>query len=228
MEQLKRNLSKCDRIMVELDDLQGIIEYVDTISEEERNQTREVLNEAILTVYKDGYPRTNIHFEIHDQKMSFEVYVGYNEEDTRLMAKFQFNHKTSEIETFGKWEEQLKNKDIQKDLRGYVFWTSIVTLYMAHIGNTEEVIIEEERVKVAGKSRHKSKGGNKYTYINRKKYTLKSPSEELKQKRHITRHVDSWSVRGHFRKHPSGTLVWVKPHIKGQGEVKQKTYKVTP
>jgi hypothetical protein len=36
VEQLKRNLSKCDRIMVELDDLQGIIEYVDTISEEER------------------------------------------------------------------------------------------------------------------------------------------------------------------------------------------------
>jgi len=226
LEQVKRTLSKYDKVMVELDDLQTISEYMDTLSEEERKQTSEVLQEAVLVVYKKGFPSTNIYFKIVDAGIDFEVYVGFKEEDVRLMAKFHFNYNTGEIETFGKWKDELKSKDIQKDLKGYVFWVSIVTLYITHTRN-EEVVIEEERVKVVGKNRHKSKGGIKYTYINRKKYIIKAPSEEWKQKRQITRHVDSWSVRGHIRRLQNGKEIWVKPHIKGTGEITPKNYKIT-
>jgi hypothetical protein len=222
----QRNLMKFDRVIVEIDDLQTISEYMDTLSEEERKQTSEMLQEAVLVVYKKGFPSTNIYFKIVDAGIDFEVCVGFKEEDTRLMAKFHFNYNTGEVETFGKWKDELKSKDIQRDLKGYVFWVSIVTLYITHTRN-EEVIIEEERVKVAGKNRHKSKNVNRYTYISRKKYTIKAPSEELKQKRQVTRHVDSWSVRGHIRRLQNGKEIWVKPHIKGVGEISPKNYKIT-
>lgn len=42
-------------------------------------------------------------------------------------------------------------------------------------------------------------------------------------KRDYTRHIGSWTVRGHYRR-INGNLVWVKPHIKGQGELEQRVY----
>lgn len=228
MEQTKRNLSKYDKIIVELIDLQDIIDYVDAIPLEEREGGGEVLREGVLTVQRKSFPSTSIYFEVREGFIECEVYIGTTQDNTRLMGAFQFNSQTGKIETHGKWKEILKGNDVQKDLMGYVFWVTMVTLYMAHIGTDEVVEVQEERIKVIGKNRHKSKNTNRYTYITRKKYTLKAPSEELKQKRQVIRHVESWSVRGHFRKHPNGTLVWVKPHVKGNGEVKPKTYKVTP
>jgi len=37
------------------------------------------------------------------------------------------------------------------------------------------------------------------------------------------RHIGSWSVRGHYRR-INGSLVWIRPHTRGQGELEERTY----
>lgn len=45
-------------------------------------------------------------------------------------------------------------------------------------------------------------------------------------KRPIARHTESWTVRGHWRITKTGKEVWVKPHVKGNGDIKPKNYKI--
>ena len=42
--------------------------------------------------------------------------------------------------------------------------------------------------------------------------------------RKFTRHIESWSVRGHERTYKSGKTVWIGEHVKGQGTLEQRTY----
>lgn len=42
--------------------------------------------------------------------------------------------------------------------------------------------------------------------------------------RKFTRHIESWSVRGHQRTYKSGKTVWIGEYVKGQGTLEQRTY----
>ena len=44
--------------------------------------------------------------------------------------------------------------------------------------------------------------------------------------RQYTRHLDAWFCRGHERHYKSGKIVWVKPHVRGKGTVKDTEYNV--
>lgn len=49
--------------------------------------------------------------------------------------------------------------------------------------------------------------------------------EKEKQKRgEYQRHIQKWSVRGHYRTTKTGKKVWVAPHDKGQGELENRVY----
>ena len=43
--------------------------------------------------------------------------------------------------------------------------------------------------------------------------------------RRYIRHCEAWSVRGHYRRYKSGKVVYIKPHIKGNGAIKETKYK---
>ena len=40
------------------------------------------------------------------------------------------------------------------------------------------------------------------------------------------RHCEMWGVRGHYRHYQSGKVVFVKPHVKGKGAMKDTNYSV--
>ena len=44
--------------------------------------------------------------------------------------------------------------------------------------------------------------------------------------RQFTRHCEAWEVRGHYRHYRSGKVVFVRPHVRGAGAVKDKQYSV--
>lgn len=48
----------------------------------------------------------------------------------------------------------------------------------------------------------------------------KDPDEPVRE---YERHIQKWTVRGHYRKTNSG-LIWIEPHIKGQGELEKRIY----
>ena len=49
------------------------------------------------------------------------------------------------------------------------------------------------------------------------------------KKKEYERHIDSWSVRGHYRTNKkTGNKVWVKDHVKGDGELEQRIYGTKP
>lgn len=58
-------------------------------------------------------------------------------------------------------------------------------------------------------------------------YTVKSNQANISATiRKYQRHVKSWSVVGHSRRLKNGKTVWVKPYVKGKGEISPKTYKI--
>lgn len=48
----------------------------------------------------------------------------------------------------------------------------------------------------------------------------KNPDDPI---RDYERHINSWTVRGHYRKTSKG-LIWIDPHTKGEGELEDRTY----
>lgn len=52
-------------------------------------------------------------------------------------------------------------------------------------------------------------------------YSIVADTEQHRQYR---RYCEAWEVRGHYRHYKSGKVSYVKPHVKGQGKLKTKTY----
>lgn len=54
-------------------------------------------------------------------------------------------------------------------------------------------------------------------------YSIRKESAE---ERTFVRRCEAWMVRGHYRHYKSGKVVYIKPHQKGKGRLKQTTYEV--
>jgi hypothetical protein len=226
-----RNLSKYDRIFVKIDDIPFFANQLDIIKEMNPNVEYEdniSIEEGVLAVPIEESPLAKnsfIYFSIASNVFNFEVYI---DEFESPFMEFSFNPFTTDVELRGDFYEKNKeNREQMKELaRRYTYWVTISALYITHCRELGGVDMVEEKIRVSKKQRYKSKSKtSKFTYITRKKYTVRPLTEE--QKRTITRHTESWEVRGHYRKCPSGKVVWVKPHKKGSGEVTQKNYKLT-
>jgi hypothetical protein len=77
------------------------------------------------------------------------------------------------------------------------------------------------------KAGEKVTGIYKYTgYIDlRKNKTYKPliPKDPDDPKREYQRHIQAWTVRGHYR-HINGKKIWIEPHVKGKGEIEKRIY----
>ena len=49
---------------------------------------------------------------------------------------------------------------------------------------------------------------------------------EYENPRSYDRHCEAWGVRGHYRHCKSGKVVFVRPHIRGTGRIKDSTYEL--
>jgi len=71
---------------------------------------------------------------------------------------------------------------------------------------------------------------NGYIDINRigavyKPIVMKDPQEPIRE---YNRHIQAWSVRGHYRKNKNGSISWVAQHTKGKGELESRAYGTLP
>lgn len=100
--------------------------------------------------------------------------------------------------------------------------------YMTH--RTEHVVLKEETKQYKKSSKNKKKSNNnksRYVKIKTSRYTLDFEKEVNTDPRGYERHTDAWTVRGHWRYYKkSGKRVWIKGHVRGQGETEGKIYKV--
>jgi len=48
------------------------------------------------------------------------------------------------------------------------------------------------------------------------------------KKKEYERHIESWTVRGHYRKTKTGDKIWVKDHVRGEGVLEQRIYGTKP
>jgi hypothetical protein len=208
MKTVMKDLSRLDKINVNSDDIEVFAGQLDIIKKSKReveNLSEVSISEAILSVpvAHDGKKNTvHIYFNVSSDMFEFEVYLDVLSGNPQM--EFSFNPFKQEL-IFGTKLKKLANTDgnyemVNKLAKTYVYWVSIVSLYITYCGELDSVEVIEERVRANKKQRHKSKSSSsKYTYITRKKYTLKAPSSEERQTREIVRHVESWAVRGHFR-----------------------------
>lgn len=221
------NFEKLDKIIVsskDVVDLEKQLQIIKQNNPQVQTLSHVAIVEGILSVKLDGLNHNvHIYFDISSDIFKFEVFID-NHFDKKMM-KFEFNLMNQQIELHESFINKNKYAFIEL-AKSYVYWVTTCVLYITHCKDLDNIDVLDERVQVNKKQRHKSKNKNKYTYITRKKYTINKIEDVEKTRQQIIRHLDSWSVRGHYRKCQSGKVVWVKPHKKGKGEVHPKTYKV--
>jgi hypothetical protein len=70
-----------------------------------------------------------------------------------------------------------------------------------------------------------------YINLNDTKVYMTSINSKLNEekKKEYERHIDSWSVRGHYRTNKkTGEKIWIKDHVRGEGEMEQRIYGTKP
>lgn len=48
------------------------------------------------------------------------------------------------------------------------------------------------------------------------------------KKKEYERHIESWTVRGHYRKTKTGEKIWIKDHVRGEGVLENRIYGTKP
>lgn len=48
------------------------------------------------------------------------------------------------------------------------------------------------------------------------------------KKKEYERHIESWTVRGHYRKTKTGEKIWVKDHVRGEGVLENRIFGTVP
>lgn len=184
-------------------------------------------------VENNPYNEITIHFKLdkHNFNMEYKIYVqeaGKTDDKPTLSWNVDSDFlKNGEV----KWQSGLKNVLIPKDiaLEQVKFQTLISFEIFAYMTNVTENVIEKKsskQITKKGKSKNGKVGKNRVIRIGVTKYIIDFDSKETGRKN--DRHSLAWTVRGHWRYYKeSGKRVWVKPHVKGQGESTDgKIYKI--
>lgn len=125
-------------------------------------------------------------------------------------------------------------------LYSYSLRFQFVMNYLAHFNaQPEERWVERREQHTKRKKAGKKKGGgNRVVHISKRVIRIgelpksnTKDEQDTQEKRLQERHVEAWSVRGHYRTYKDGRKVWIKPQVrraKGyHGEPDPKTYKIT-
>lgn len=99
---------------------------------------------------------------------------------------------------------------------------------MYYVANNESEEITHQFIEdKENKEREYYQSTYKYTgYIDISKTKVYKPLVERDPDepiRDYERHIESWSVKGHYRKTSKG-VIWIEPHYKGKGELEQRVY----
>lgn len=101
-------------------------------------------------------------------------------------------------------------------------------MYYCVKNKPEEVFLSSTSSASPANNTQEIKSTYKYTgYIDINKgkvYKCSVPKDQSAPSRDYQRHIQKWSVRGHYRRRKDGTLKWIEPFYKGEGELEKRVY----
>lgn len=206
-------LQGLDTIEVDQKDVEMLFRWRDNHIDYVKNY-KPVLNEGIIRhdnaqliyFYDDG-----IHVAYHIYSLSNDLLYAFIMHKNTGRGKVLFNR-------MGNGEEGFADK-LANDLLGL---HASLMAYMEYYGDNKEYVVakKEKDVKHTG-SRKKAKSSKKRKIVKIKRTIYKISIDEKAVKvdrKKYERQIEKWNVRGHWRETKTGKKVWVKPHVKGNGE----------
>ncbi len=149
----------------------------------------------------------------------------------------------SEMHTTGEIKQEIIETKIEHEKIIYTTIAEFLTTfaYLTRLLEDRETVIKEtqRRLEIVP-DKPKKKKDKKRNFVNKRVVSLttdkteyitittdiKSKNAEKLSKRAYTKHIESWTVRGHIRRYKSGKTVYIKPYVKGKGKKEPKIYKV--
>lgn len=136
------------------------------------------------------------------------------------------NKKIKSLQNLQKEALNIFYKDTHKDIAKYVVSAFFSFSYYVHNKEKEHIFYNSKRMEEINNC-EEIKYLYKYNgYIDLKKnkvYKAILKKEPDDPTREYQRHIGKWSVKGHYRKTKNG-LIWIDSHIKGKGELEERTY----
>lgn len=141
----------------------------------------------------------------------------------------------TELEILQEFYESIENKTVKIAIQNYPIWIITMLIFIAEYKDTEFVKDTKENKKHTNKHTNNNKRKTTRQISNMKRKTTYKITKNKRvrdniitevDKKPMVRHTESWTVRGHWRTIKTGKEVWIKPHVKGIGEITTKIYKV--
>lgn len=209
------DINKLDRIVLTQKEFEELFEWRDNNKDLVRNCIP-VLDKGMILVGND-------HRQVFDKDGETVLFTILTPDD-KILYQFAWNLET---------KQGLKVSS-KIDINEYEYNNTIISLYaslmayMEYYGHNKEYVEMQERsIEIPKKAKKGSKKKKSVTRIKRKFYKFKINKEVVAvSKREYERHVEKWTVRGHWRQTKNGK-VWIKPYLKGEGkEVTPKEYRL--
>lgn len=242
-------LQKLDQIVINMNNLNQIHDWFEKFKEEV-----DVSKLVLFPFLEEGVFVLKEISSINKKKIDAYLYFKYNEGEyeINLFLKNEkeyvpicgYTFKENSVYSLFKEEEEIKidifyadkntqEETIMDNITSTLTNFAAYMLFVDWVNKNPIYILKEKKTIQFGhttkKKTNKNKKKNKAVIHNKKTiYKLKydeTINEQFDEKiKKYNERVISWTVRGHFRRYKNGKVIWIKPHTKGKGELKEKNY----
>ncbi len=200
------------------------------------------LNEGVLKCTDPELKCANYtYFKLNDNNVI--TIKNYFLHEYKLTYVLHAEIDISEMHTTGEIKQEIIETKIEHEKVIYTTIAEFLTTfaYLTRLLENRETIVKETQMRLeVVPDKLKKQKDKKRNFVNKRVVSLttdkteyvtittdiKSKNAEKLYKRTYTKHIQSWTVRGHIRRYKSGKTVYIKPYVKGKGKKESKIYKV--
>jgi len=227
---LKINAEKYDLIHSKIEKIQ--LSLIEIRGDKIKNlKELKKLSEELLDTYTDVLSR-NIKIKIRDsiniRIKEIDISIDKNEIELKTLNA-EYKHKNKEIENI---DLDLKKMLIGFNLKLYKYMSErsiyfcYSTMYYYAKNKSKEITLKQKKLLDDG-IKKQINSIYKYTgYVNIDEAKIYKPiieKDDNEPKREYERHIERWSVRGHYRR-INGNLTWIDNHFRGEGNLEKRIY----
>lgn len=199
-----------DRIILSSKDVETLLLW--------RDQNRDLVrrNAAPFKGIILEFPETKIRIKAYNDAGKITFYL---EIDGQKAGKISGRQLPGGLFQEKKNTTNLKKDDVQSIITVYASLMALIVYHEPAPAAARET--RQDRPKTARKSKPRPRK-NEITYI----FRCSSSGPRILERGHHASPAGVFTVRGHYRHYKDGRAVWIKPFKKGEGNQKNKTYKL--